>query len=248
MCTLTVYSGKKRCVVTMNRDELRTRKEAGVLHSKSSNGVRLFYPVDLVSGGTWFGVNNKGVTLALLNRYQAPQKENPKSRGDIIPGALAQGGRLAVKSWLQQLPYADYNPFDLFLISKKQVMHFAWDAEQYVSESIDFKHWFMVTSSSLMTEEVIAYRQNLFKAWSSEMGKKLAASEEILRGFHLIQFEGMETHSVLMEREKSHTRSVIQADLDGEKMQLKYIPDILENSLDAPLAGVQEALLEIRKT
>jgi uncharacterized protein with NRDE domain len=247
VCTLTVYSGKKRCVVTMNRDELRTRKEAGVLHSKSTNDVRFFYPVDLASGGSWFGVNNKGVILALLNRYQGPQTENAKSRGGIIPGALAQGERPAVQSWLQQLPYADYNPFDLFLISKKQVIHFTWDAEQYSSESIDFKHWFMFTSSSLKTEEVLAYRQNLFKAWSLEMGKKLTASEEILRGFHLIQFEGMETHSVLMEREKSHTRSVVQADLEGKQMQMRYLPDILENSLDAPLAGVQEVLLEIRK-
>jgi hypothetical protein len=39
---------------------------------------------------------------------------------------------------------------------------------------------------------------------------------------------------------------VIQADLGGEEMHVRYIPDILENSLDAPFAGVQEALLEIR--
>lgn len=247
MCTLTVYSGKKRCVVTMNRDELRTRKEAGVLHSKSINDIRFFHPVDLVSGGTWFGVNNQGVILALLNRYQAPQTKEAKSRGDIIPAALAQGGRSAVQSWLQELSYVDYNPFDLFLISKKKVMQFSWDSEKYSSEAIKFKRWFMFTSSGLMTEEVIAYRQNLFNAWSHEMGKKLTSSEEILRGFHLIQFDGMETHSVLMEREKSHTRSVIQADIEGKKIQVKYIPDILENAIDLPLSGAQEASLEIKK-
>ena len=57
----------------------------------------------------------------------------------------------------------------------------------------------------------------------------------------------METHSVLMEREKSHTRSVIQADIEGKKIQVKYIPDILENAIDLPLSGAQEASLEIKK-
>lgn len=248
VCTLTIYSGKKRCVVTMNRDELRTRKESGLLHSTSNGDVRLFYPVDMLSGGSWFGVNNKGVTLALLNRYHAPETPRAISRGDIIPRALEQGGFGAVKSWLNELPYSDYNPFDIFLVSKKQVVHFFWDGEEYSSEILSFKHWYMFTSSAMVTEEVIAYRKNLFTAWASEMGKKLIDASEILRGYHLIQFEGLETHSVLMEREKSHTKSVAQVDIDGRNMTLHYIPDVLDKSLDAPLADAQIEMIEIRKS
>jgi hypothetical protein len=40
---------------------------------------------------------------------------------------------------------------------------------------------------------------------------------------------------------------VIQADIEGKKIQVKYIPDILENAIDLPLSGAQEASLEIKK-
>ena len=248
MCTLTIYSGKKRCVVTMNRDELRTRKEAGVLYSRSSNNARLFYPVDLNSGGTWFGANNMGVILCLLNRYQAPETVNPKSRGTIIPEALEQGGVAAVSAWLERLEFSRYNPFDLFLVAKKKIIHFSWDSSVYQVEEIEAKHWFIFTSSSLLTEEVTAFRQNIFKAWTRELGKKLSHADEIIRGFHLIQIDGLESHSVLMEREKSHTRSVVQADLMGKELILKYIPEVLENPIDAPLSSAHIEKIQIVKS
>ena len=235
-------------MVTMNRDELRTRKESGLLYSRSHNDTRLFYPVDVLSGGTWFGANNRGVILALLNRYHAPETPGAKSRGDIIPSALEKGGLEGVSKFLHELKFSAYNPFDLFLVGKKHIEHFSWDGEHYLASQKSFKHWFMFTSSSLKTEEVIAYRKSLFNAWTSEMGKKLTDASELLRGYHMIQFEGMEKHSVLMEREKSHTKSIMQADVEGKKLSLKYLPDILEKSIDAPLADAQVEVLEIRKS
>lgn len=247
MCTLTIYSGKKRCVVTMNRDERRSRKEAGVLHSRTQNGVRLFYPVDLVSGGTWFGVNSHGVTLCLLNRYQAPQKDKAVSRGDIIPAALARGKAEFVSAWLQQLDHARYNPFDIFLVTRKQVIQYSWGGVTYASRTLDFKHWFLFASSGMHTEEVIAFRQNFFQAWHEEIGKKLTDPDEILRGFHLIQIDGMESHSPLMEREFSHTKSIIQADFNARAMQLKYLPNVLDHFPVSPLGEMQKENITISK-
>ena len=247
MCTLTIYSGKKRCVVTMNRDESRTRKEAGLLYSRSSPNARLFYPVDIASGGTWFGVNNRGVILCLLNRYQSPQKSNAVSRGNIIPKALEQGGFNAVATWLERQQFSSYNPFDLFLATRKKFRVFSWSGESCTISALEFDHWYLFASSGLMTEEVLAFRRNIFEAWSEEIGEKLQDADEILRGFHLIQVEGMESHSVLMEREQSHTKSVIQADLDGKAMRVKYIPDVLTKSLDAPLADARLETFQVVK-
>jgi hypothetical protein len=232
----------------MNRDELRTRRETGLLHSRTGANARLYYPVDEVSGGTWFGVNNKGVILCLLNRYQVPQKTGVKSRGDIIPAALEQGGFEAVADWLRRLQVKTYNPFDLFLITRKNLLHFSWDGYRFDWDTPDFKHWYLFASSGMMTEEVVAFRQNFFQAWCEEMGTKLIDADEILRGFHLIQIEGMETHSVLMEREKSHTKSVIQADFEGKAMKLKYIPEVLQKSLSAPLAEAKVEMIQVIKS
>ena len=247
MCTLTIYSGKKRCVVTMNRDELRTRKESGLLHSRSGTHARLHYPVDVASGGTWFGVNNRGVILCLLNRYDAPQGDSVTSRGDIVPRALEQGDFDRVSDWLQKLDARPYNPFDAFLVTRKRIMHFSWDGCGYSVDSPEPRPWTLFSSSGLMTEEVTAFRQSFFKAWSQEVGKKLTDADEILRGFHLIQVDGMETHSVLMERERSHTKSVIQAVLEGKSLKLRYFPDILEKFPDSPLADAQQEIIQITK-
>ena len=247
MCTLTVYSGKKRCIVTMNRDELRTRNEAGILHSTSAGETRLFYPVDAVSGGTWFGVNNKGVILGLLNRYQAPETQEAVTRGTIIPEALAQGNAHAVAEWLAAIDYRSRNPFDLFLVSRKAVQHFSWDGQDYLVSDVSFKHWFMFSSSAIQTEEVIAFRSSFFQAWHLEVGKKVDDSDEIIRGFHMIQIPGMEGHSVLMDRDMAHTKSVIQADLMGKQLTLKYIPDVQEQSLDAPLFNARVETVALRK-
>lgn len=247
MCTLTIYSGKKRCVVTMNRDERRTRHEAGVLYSRSVNDIRLFHPVDLASGGSWFGANNRDVILALLNRYQPPAREGTRSRGEIIPAALAQGDFNAVNAWLEAKNYAYYAPFDLFLVSRKQHRQFSWDGGSLEHRDLTFKHWFMACSSAIQDEEVIAFRRHFFNAWCEEMGKKLLGADEILRGFHLIQIPGMESQSVLMERELSHTKSVIQADIEGRHMTLKYLPEVLEKFPDSPLGDIQVESFDIRK-
>ena len=247
MCTLTIYTGKKRCIVTMNRDELRSRKEAGLLYSRSVGDLRLFYPVDISSGGTWFGVNNRGVVLALLNRYGGVEQPAARSRGEIIPRALEQGRYSAIEAWLLDMDAAEFNPFDLFLVSKSKVKHFTWDGEEWRVQKPGFRHWYMFTSSFMLEEEVTAFRQNFFQAWSLETGNTLENAEEVLRGYHLISIDGMESHSVLMERERSHTKSVIQADLDGSELIIKYIPEILEKSFAAPLADAQVESIQVLK-
>lgn len=236
MCTLSIHVGKKRSVITMNRDERRNREESGMIHSRSANGVRAFYPVDNLSGGTWFGINDRGVVLAILNRYQdVSPVTNPLSRGGIIPTALGQGDFESVNRWLGAQDYASFSPFDLFLIGRKQFCRFIWNGVALSVRDVRVKHWFLFTSSFINAEEVTAYRKNIFAAWSKEVGKKLTDPEEVLRGFHLIQIEGMESQSVLMEREHSHTKSIIQAELGKEDVVLKYFPEVLKNLMSAPL-------------
>jgi len=239
MCTLTIYSSKKRCVVTMNRDEQLGRAESGVLHSTTRGGIRLFHPVDLSAGGTWFGVNSRGVILALLNRYRSPHQQGRLSRGKIIPEALAQGGFDDVRAWLSGRHYGDYNPFDLYLIAKKRQLQFSWDGNTLTRPALAFKRWYMVCSAAIQDEEVRAFRRQVFRGWSEEMGDKLNDADEILRGYHLIQMPGMEARSVLMERPEAHTKSVIQADINGSQINLKYIPLVLEQPVDSPMQNAQ---------
>lgn len=237
MCTLSIYTAKKQCIITMNRDELRSRSEANVLHTESLNGINLVYPVDSVSGGTWMGMNNKGVVLCLLNHYhgQTFAAQDPLSRGLIIPTALAKGDMASIHNYLLELESGSFNPFDLFLNQKQHIRHYIWDGHYTIFEDVTAEPWYMFTSSLLKAEEVITYRHRLFESWCKEMGNELTDPEEILRGFHLIQTKNMETQSVLMEREQSHTKSVVQVELAKDQISLKYYPEILHNPLREPI-------------
>ena len=241
MCTLTIYSAPKHCIVTMNRDERRTRQESGILHSPDS-ATKTVYPVDQEAGGTWFGVNEYGVILCLLNQYHSDNVPNPKSRGIIIPQALRLGKFSKVRHCLETMDCRFFNPFDLFLIRKKRIIRFSWDGGDMIIEQVKAKPWFLFSSSSFYTEEVLAYRQSLFWAWAEEMGGMEPDPQEILRGFHMIQLPGMETHSILMEREVSHTKSIIQAETVKQNMSVNYYPNVLENSVETLVTEKLEVL------
>jgi hypothetical protein len=77
MCVLAVWLEKDRLVVAANRDESMTRPSAppselkpGVLAGK-----------DLVSGGTWLGVNKHGLFIAVTNRRAPTPTPQSLSRG-----------------------------------------------------------------------------------------------------------------------------------------------------------------------
>ncbi|MDT8398568.1 MAG: NRDE family protein [Pseudomonadales bacterium] len=235
MCTLSIYSTPGQCIVTMNRDEVRSRDEAG-LHAQTVAGVQFCYPLDGESNGTWLGINNYGLMLCLLNRYDAFAPETKKSRGLIIPESLKNGRFENIFDFLKMLDYRNFMPFDLFLISNNQKYHFQWNGSDYQHREVKAEPWFMYTSSSWQREEVIAFRQELFADWTAAMGSEPDKSaDDILKGFHLKQDEAMKSHSVLMEREKTHTKSIVQVELRRKKAGFKYFPEILGRSDNKPL-------------
>lgn len=80
MCVLAVFlrpSGRTPLIVAANRDEFRDRPSAppqrleeGIVGGK-----------DLQSGGTWLGVNDRGLFVAVTNRRTPPREEDSLSRG-----------------------------------------------------------------------------------------------------------------------------------------------------------------------
>jgi hypothetical protein len=98
-------------VIAANRDERYARP--------SSGPTRLSEPSAAVAGrdgrrgGTWFGVNDAGVAVAVTD--QGPDREDaPKrSRGLLVLDALACPTVTAVDDLLRRVDGAEYNPFAL---------------------------------------------------------------------------------------------------------------------------------------
>ena len=73
MCTLTYLLTDISYALFFNRDDQRSRLPA--IPPKVNQNLNAIYPVDPQGEGTWFAVNQQGLTLALLNQLNSV-KEN----------------------------------------------------------------------------------------------------------------------------------------------------------------------------
>ncbi len=129
MCTLILYH---RCVpatpilVGANRDEYLDRPAAPPalrpewLRSEPSQGQRrgeasipVAAPLDLRSGGTWLGINGRGLFAAITNRPTPGVDPSRTSRGSLVPEALRFAKAVEAADHLVALPPATFNPFNL---------------------------------------------------------------------------------------------------------------------------------------
>jgi uncharacterized protein with NRDE domain len=117
MCTLIALH---RCfddahlVVAANRDEYLERPAAGpALHRW--NGRRVLAPVDRRAGGTWLGLNDAGLFVALTNRPNPTPDTTRRSRGLLVADALAHASAAQAAERALALAPGSYNPFNLFV-------------------------------------------------------------------------------------------------------------------------------------
>ncbi|MEZ4458439.1 MAG: NRDE family protein [bacterium] len=117
MCTVIVFHRRFDefpLAVAANRDELLSRPSQGWTVSGS-----VFAPRDLVHGGTWIGVNAKGLLVALTNRAGASRDPTKRSRGEIPDIALASGSAAEAGQLLLELQPADFNPFHAIVADQR---------------------------------------------------------------------------------------------------------------------------------
>jgi uncharacterized protein with NRDE domain len=117
MCTLIALH---RCypsahlLVAANRDEFRLRPASGPrLHDW--HGRRVIAPIDERAGGTWLGLNDAGVFVALTNRPTPQLDASRRSRGLLVADALGRDSAARAAEAALQLAANAYNPFNLFV-------------------------------------------------------------------------------------------------------------------------------------
>jgi hypothetical protein len=167
MCTLTYLLNQNGYELFFNRDEQRTRLLATPpqLHQIES----AIYPIDPQGNGTWIAVSEQGMSLALLNNYQAVvniNKDNVMSRGKLILSLLHNKENV-----IKQLKVMDlevFQPFQLCVfpdtLSKDNpTIHCVkWDGRKLVDVSLDVKTDLPITSSSIDFIDVSKKRRSRF--------------------------------------------------------------------------------------
>ena len=226
MCTVSIYQRNDTCILTMNRDESRQRPEAGVTHTdRTAQSPAGSYPLDSLSGGTWLGMSEAGFALCVLNRYD--RRHFPgllRSRGEIIPAALKSESISACIDYLTQLCTKNFAGFDLLLVDHRQCWLFSWDCEHYNISEIMLHPWYLHTSSSVYSEYCTKRRHDQFRLFTEQSKNRKAIPQDIITGLHLHQFFDDHSASILMAREKSHTKSITQVVLSKNTLLMNYFP------------------------
>lgn len=142
MCTLALGLQLDRrwpVVVAANRDEHLDRQSEGwalrVLRPPGDERPRkaIAAPVDARAGGTWIGVSAHGVFAGVTNhyvRFDGLPDPSRRSRGELVPLALAAGSAAEAAELLRPLDAAEWNPFHLVVADGIGAVLWWYDGEE----------------------------------------------------------------------------------------------------------------------
>lgn len=213
MCTVTFYRSPQRILVTMNRDEKKTRgpERPPAIRRFEPTGINIIGPSDSDKGGTWIAVNSIGVVACLLNGYASSdslraRKQELITRGRLVPGVLFQGSAKRGIEWLAKNNPNDYASFTMLVIDDQSAYRIDWSGAGALKIDPIYEQWRCVSSSSWNPDEVLPWRYEHFRMWL-DTGQPYAG---LLPTFHLLQPRGQKAHAPLMSRQESCTRSITQ--------------------------------------
>ncbi len=131
MCTIVVASRLRAdfpLIVAANRDEFLGRP--ALPPAERSPG--LIAGVDLEKGGTWLGATRAGLFVGLTNQHtEHLLGPAPRSRGEVVLGALEARSLDAALAFLRGLDMSLYNPFNLLLgDATRLVVGYSWRGQR----------------------------------------------------------------------------------------------------------------------
>jgi len=140
LCTLIVFRNvdpRFPLVIAANRDERPARPTRNP--AELAGGI--YAPIDLVRGGSWIGVNDRGLTASLTNRFLAPRRHGRRSRGLLVTEALAASSTAEAVAAILLQPNGAYNGFQLFLDDGRDAALVWSNGGGYFAERLDQGIW-----------------------------------------------------------------------------------------------------------
>ncbi|MBI1762767.1 MAG: NRDE family protein [Acidobacteria bacterium] len=223
MCTVSWTHTATGYELFCNRDERRTRPPAWTPRVRERHGVRFSAPIDGESGGTWIGINQYGLTLALLNRYDVqagPPRDEYLSRGWLLLELLDSLGPQHAQERLQARRLTAFQPFTLAAVAVQATARlFQWDGCQLTVEDNAEAH-LPLTSSSFATARVIAERRAQFAQSVSSAAERGVA----LAAYHQSHTPAPGAFSVCMHRDNAQTVSYSHIQVAAQQITFNYFP------------------------
>ncbi len=223
MCTVTFIARKNGYAIGMNRDEKLTRVKALPPARQQINRRDALFPSE-PGGGTWMGVNDTGVTVALINWYsvQSRVSANAVSRGQLVRSALEANEVDSVDQILKRSPLDRTNPFRLIGVfhDTNQVIEWQWNLSALHRVAHDWKT--NVWISSGFDEAGAQESRRLVFNRLIEQG--LVRNLRWLRAFHASHSPACGPYSVCMHRDDAATVSYSEIAVGRWSASMRYSP------------------------
>jgi len=202
-----------------NRDEARSRLEARPPELLVLAGGRCLAPIDGNAGGTWIGVNEHGLAVAILNAWEdTAETELPRvSRGELVMALLSSrsGGELR-----QRLRGRELHAFRGFRVAAFEAGRdpwiFAWQGGVLSSEEVAMP----LVSSSLGAERAHLARREVLRGIAAD--RDLDAG--LLADFHRSHLPERGAWSPCMHRDDASTVSASHVVVGRAEVSIRYAP------------------------
>ena len=208
--------------LAMNRDEKRTRLEGLPPTTRNICGRGVIYPSE-PSGGTWIALNDRGISLALINWYSVEKRVNKDtlSRGEVIPSVSTATASSFVQAGLNDLPLDRINPFRLISVfpSSQEVIEWRWDLKQLVRHDHQWRlqQW---VSSGFDEPRAQQVRGGIFDRVQSQSS---VGSLDWMRRLHRSHSPQKGPFSTCMHREDAATVSYTEVAVLGKRASMRHI-------------------------
>jgi hypothetical protein len=233
MCTVSIIGireyepGAAGYRLVCNRDESRKRAPAAAPRWRSAGetGVRGLWPMDLDAGGTWLGVSEHGMALAVLNLNDGPAEPKPAdgvSRGLLIPELIGEAGAADVFAKASGMDLRPFSPFRIIAIEPGEgarIGEARWTRREF--GVIWHREGPACFTSSGLGDALVRPRLGLF----DEMVLRHGPSPERQDEFHRHTWPDRPHLSVLMGRSDARTVSITTLEVrPGEVPHMVYEP------------------------
>jgi len=220
MCTVTIIPKENNdFVLTSNRDEAPNRISLTPSFYEVEH-VKLLFPKDELSGGTWIGISEKSRVVCLLNGGFEIHECKPKyrmSRGVVTKDLMIADN---IVETIEAYNFEDIGPFTVVVAdwnTNLKLYELVWDGtnKHFTELPLEPKIW---SSSTLYNPTMKRERLEWFNSFKSE--NKL--DSESLLNFHKTAGKGNDDYGIVMNRDFVKTTSITQVEKTDATLEMRY--------------------------
>jgi hypothetical protein len=207
-----------------NRDERLSRRPAFAPAIDQLRGVPFIAPRDGDHGGAWIGVNQFGLALCLLNRYEDRVEREARaytSRGLLVKNLLDSSSRIEAQRSVEEIDLREFQPFTLIALDPgERCLMIEWTGGELIFG--DGEPAMPLVSSSFDPSGARSARKAEFEKLARSSG---SIDARMLMNFHQSHAPARGPLSVCMHRDDARTVSFSHIKVVADSVSFFYFAD-----------------------